>query len=496
MVLVSFSALDWAIFGAFALAILALGFSAKLRNSSVFQFLTAGRSLSLPAFVATLVTFWYGGILGVSESVSYFGLGTWFLIGVPYYVFALIYAFKLASRVRGADEITIPERLERKWGKGVGLTSALLIFFLAVPAAHVLMLGVLLQSFTGLESTTAILIATLVGGAFLYRGGLLADVRVGFLAFIMMYVGFAVMLIYCATHFSAASAVETLQSKGLMDFFGGKGSLVALTFFIIGAWTLVDPGFHQRVASGKDVATSKRGVLISVLFWALFDFLSIATAMYAVALASPSPTDGKMIYPAFANQVLPDGIKAIFFCGMVGTILSACVGYSLVSGATVGREIIGRIKGDINAEKVTQWTRIGIFASILLAAFLARQIDSVVSLWYSWGGCIIGALLIPTMLAYFGNAKVGSGWIVASMSGAFVVSFSWLVFGLQTKNPILNVAIISGSNGISIRSEAESIEATKGRIDIPLGTMIPALVVSGGAIAIGMIAGRRKKTDG
>src|ERR1044072_5679605 len=185
---IHFPTFDYVVVALFAAAIFALGFSAKLRNSSILQFLSAGRSLSLPAFVATLVTVWYGGILGIAESVSWFGIGTWLLFGVPYYVFALIYAQFFAKRVRGADQISIPERLALRWGNGAGVTGALILFCLAVPAAHSLMLGSLLQSVTGWDLHISVIAATLIGSLFLYKGGLLADVRVGMLAFVVMYV--------------------------------------------------------------------------------------------------------------------------------------------------------------------------------------------------------------------------------------------------------------------------------------------------------------------
>ncbi len=495
MARVTFQPADWFVFFLFGSGILALGFSAKLRDSSIFQFLTAGRSLSLPAFVATLVTVWYGGILGIGESVTYYGIGTWLLFGVPYYVFALLYAFVIARKVRQSDQITIPERIAATWGQTAGLTAAVLIFFLAVPAAHVLMIGTLLQAVTAIPLLPCVLIATLIGGAFLYKGGLLADVRVGFLAFILMYVGFASMLVFCLSHFDIAAVGRDLDGKQLLNWSGGKGMLVVVTYFILGAWTLVDPGFHQRVTSGKTPQTSRNGVLIAVGFWLLFDVLSIATALFAVSQSHPLPEDGKLLYPMFADQVLPPGLKAIFFCGMIGTILSALVGYTLVGGTTVGREIVGRLKGDIQSVEVTRWSRLAILLSCLLSAFLAINIHSVVSLWYSWGGCIIGALLTPVMLAYLGKTRIPPGVISASMAISFLVSLAWLVYGLQTKNEFLNVAVVTGEGGLSVRSEPEAGEPVKGRTDIPLGTMMPALVVSSAVVGIGVLF-RRRKTHG
>ncbi|MFY9235385.1 MAG: hypothetical protein WAO58_13110, partial [Fimbriimonadaceae bacterium] len=331
---ISLAPLDYGIIALFVAGILALGFSARIRESSVFQFIAAGRRLTLPVFVATLVSTWYGGILGISESVSYYGLGTWLLLGVPYYVFALLYAFFFARRVRGAEEISIPERLHARFGKAAGMLGAGLIFMLAVPAAHVLMLGILTRALTGWDWPISLGLGALVGCLFLYRGGLLADARVSMLAFVMMYVGFGAIVVYCLSTVPPAEVIAKAQ-PAQTTLTGGQGPLFILSFFLLGAWTLFDPGFHQRVASAESETASKKGVLISVVFWALFDILSITAAMYALHLLPPigdnaTSLDRLAIYPNFADQVLPAGLKAIFLCGIFGTVLSAMVGYTLV----------------------------------------------------------------------------------------------------------------------------------------------------------------------
>ena len=91
-------------------------------KSDAEDFILAGRSLTLPAFVATLVTMWYGGVLGVGEYSYDKGIVMWVVFGIPYYASALIFAFVLARRVnsdRGnstiADRLrsTIPRRRNR-----------------------------------------------------------------------------------------------------------------------------------------------------------------------------------------------------------------------------------------------------------------------------------------------------------------------------------------------------------------------------------------------
>ena len=58
----------------------------KKSNSDKNSFIFAGRKLTLPAFVATLVSTWYGGILEVGRFSYENGIVTWLIFGVFYYL--------------------------------------------------------------------------------------------------------------------------------------------------------------------------------------------------------------------------------------------------------------------------------------------------------------------------------------------------------------------------------------------------------------------------
>lgn len=464
------NAWDLAGIALFSAILAALGFSARLRESTVFQYLAAGRRLSLPAFVATLVSTWYGGILAIGESVASFGIGTWILLGLPYYVFGVIYALWIAPKVRAEDQISIPERLELRFGKGVALLGAVLLFLLAVPAAHVLMLGVLVSTTTSLQIVPAVLIAATLGTLFLWRGGLLADVRVAMLAFAMMYLGFAAIDIWCLAKYPPSAAFEALRDTTLWSWDGGQGPLFVASFFILGAWTLVDPGFHQRVASASSPFTARKGVLIGVAFWVIFDILTITAGLYAVTqipglLASEDPLVRLAAFPTLGKEILPPGLRALFYCGMLGTIVSAMVGYALISGATLGREIFARTRLQSTDEQVRRWTKAGVAVAFVVAILVGLSLRSVVNLWYSWAGASIGALLIPFLAAYAkpGFLKASNGTILVTTALSALLSLAWLVYGLRTGNPFLSVQV--------------------GEETLSVGTLLPGLAVS--AIILG-----------
>src|SRR5512141_1644625 len=96
---------DVAVIVLFFAAVLLVGFRSRLAKgrrggseqgspaSNTIDYLLAGRSLTTPVFVMTLVSTWYGGILGVGEFSYLYGVSNWVVQGVPYYFFALIFAF-------------------------------------------------------------------------------------------------------------------------------------------------------------------------------------------------------------------------------------------------------------------------------------------------------------------------------------------------------------------------------------------------------------------
>src|SRR5437867_6078417 len=139
----SHSLLDWALVLAYFGFLAAVRLRLLGRRVGALDYLVAGRRVTLPAFVATLVATWYGGILGVGEYSYRYGLSNWLVFGVPYYIGALVFAWVFSRRARKAALYTIPDLLELHYGRAPALFGALAVFITSAPAAYVLMLGTL-----------------------------------------------------------------------------------------------------------------------------------------------------------------------------------------------------------------------------------------------------------------------------------------------------------------------------------------------------------------
>lgn len=146
---VSLHLFDWLLILGYLLLLIWLGWRRGWVDQDEESYLLSGRRVTLPAFVASLVSTWYGGILGVGEYSYQFGISQWLILGAPYYLFSALFAVFLAGRIRKNRALTIPEAIGDRFGKTAGRLSAIPVFLLVNPAPYILMLAFLLQLLTG-----------------------------------------------------------------------------------------------------------------------------------------------------------------------------------------------------------------------------------------------------------------------------------------------------------------------------------------------------------
>jgi solute:Na+ symporter, SSS family len=433
---VHLAAADIALILAYFSVIVVVGFRATKRSdTSAAEFLLAGRTLTLPVFVATLVSTWYGGILGIGEFSYQYGLSNWIVFGMPYYVFALVFALFLAKRARATNLFTIPDKLFAAYDTKTSLLGAVLTFILVSPASLALMLGILIQLIFGVSLATGTIISTACTVAYLFTGGFRSDVAVNIVEFVVMFIGFAVVLPYAHSLYGGLAFLTSHLPPLHLTWHGGNSMQYIIVWFFIALWTLVDPSFHQRCYAAKDGATAQRGIIVSIGFWCLFDFLTSTAGLYARAIL-PNLKEPVLAYPMLAEAVLPPIAKGVFYIGMLATIMSTLSSYTFVAGATFGNDIMGRLKKfSTEAERehgIRQWTKVGIFLAGVFAVVLALTMPSVVELWYVIGTCIIPGLLVPVVASYFPGLKISARSAFTAMCAGFLGSTAWFIAGQAT----------------------------------------------------------------
>ena len=430
MVNVHLSDIDIAIILGYFAAVVFIGFrAARKKKPGADDFFLAGRTLTLPIFVATLVSTWYGGILGVGEYSYNYGISNWVVFGAPYYLFALFFALFLAKKIRATNLATIPDKLEQAYDRRTAIAGGILTFFLVTPAAYVLMLGILAQLIFGIDLTLCIIVTTFLTVVYLYNGGFRSDVWANVFEFVMMFLGFAFIVVYSYTKFGGWEFIRLHVPPNHLTWHGGNSLEFITVWFFIALWTLVDPAFHQRCYAAKDGQTAQRGILVSIIFWFIFDFMTSVAGLYARATLPPL-RQPMFSYPLLAEVALPSVAKGMFYIGMLATIMSTLSSLTLISGITVGKDIVGRWKNASNdSELVQRWTKYGLVISAFFSIALAISVPSVVRIWYTIGTCIIPGLLIPILSCYFKPLKISALYALGAMVNGCFISTASLISG-------------------------------------------------------------------
>ncbi len=399
--------------------------------SGAVDYIVAGRRLTLPAFTASLVTTWYGGILGVGEYTWQYGVSNWLVFGVPYYLYAALFAIFLARRARRSEMLTVPDLLEHHYGRPAALAGASVLFVMTAPAAYVLMLGVLVNFATGWPVWVGVVAGTLLSISYVFRGGLRAVVATDMVQFVLMFVGFLVLVPVCVAKFGGWSFLQSGLPEGHLKWDGGLGWQAIAVWYVIALSTLVEPAFYQRCYAAESESTARRGIFVAIGFWIVFDFLTTTAGLYARVLL-PDLANPVQAFPALAAHVLPSFWQGVFMVGMLATIMSTVDSYAFICSVTLGRDLIGRWRteaGEAIAEEqnlaVIRWS---LLATAVVAVVLALVSGSVIQLWKALGSVGTPVLLLPMVLAHFGY-RVSGQRVVWSMGFAGGVSVVWLVLG-------------------------------------------------------------------
>ncbi len=430
--MVTFHAADVAVILLFMIAAVTVGLLAQrnIKKHDSEGYLLAGRALTMPAFVATLVATWYGGILGVGEWSYGYGLSNWTVMGMPYYIFAIIYAIWLAPKVRDGGSVTIPDQLRKTFGERCGMIGAVLTFILVNPAPYVLITGVLFKLVFGWPMLPCLVVSALLSVVTIFKGGFLSDVRVNILQFIFMFAGFFVILPFAFHGHGGLMYLRTHLPALHLTWLGGNSVSYALVWFFIAMQTLVDPGFHQRCAAAKSPKVAQQGILVSVLFWILFDFMTTSAGLYSRAILGH--IDQPMYaYPLLAQKILPAGAKGAFFVGMFATVMSTVVSYTFMASVTFGRDLVWRARKQSNEQTAQTYTKWSIAVVSALAILLSWKVQSVINLWYLLGSVCIPGLLIPLMGSYWLKGQADHRWVAASMIAGSATAVVWLAWGVS-----------------------------------------------------------------
>lgn len=438
------STIDYGILLGYFVILFVIGYFVKRRIHGLNDYFLAGRRLTLPIFVATLVSTWYGGLLGVGEMSFSFGFVNWIVNGFFWYLVYLFFAFFLANRIRKTKLYTIPDQLERFYDKKSRFLGAIFNFIMVSPAPYILSLGIIFNFLFGLELWITILFIALVMIFYTIRGGFVGVIYTDIIQFILMMIGVAMIIpiavqTYGGFDFLTSALSNPDLALGYIDttrhltLTSTQTTQWIIIWGFIAFWTLADPGFYQRCYAAKDDKIPKKGILVSIGFWLLFDICTTFTGIYAVAASQAGLLEVESAltsYLSIAGALLPVGLLGLFLTGLIATVMSTADSFTFLGAMNISHDLYKNIfKKDATEKQVIRATKIGIVITVGFAIVLSLYFDSIVDMWYYIGTIGISAMIIPILVGFFYKGKKSPLAAFLSMIAGSSTSLIWVIHG-------------------------------------------------------------------
>jgi len=416
--------IDILIIIAYFMGVIGIGIFTSRYAKNMESFLLMGRKLTLPLFVGTLVSTWYGGITGVGEISYSSGLYNWLTQGIFWYLSYLVFALFLAARLQKSKAFTLPDQLDFFYGKTARKIGLVFNFFNVVPIAYVISLGVMIQAIFHLPLPISIIIGGLFSMTYTLLGGFAADVYTDFIQFVVMCIGVSLLIFFSFFKLGGWEYLTTHVPPSHLTLSGGMPFSEILIWGFIAMTTLVDPNFYQRCYAAEKPEVAKKGILLSIIFWMLFDICTTFAGIYARARFSD--IDPKFAYLHLADEVLPPVFKGIYIAAMLATIMSTVDSYFFVAATTISRDLYQKVFRPNASEKQIVWiTRCAnVFTGLLTIVMALGLYQSIKTIWKLFGSISGAGLLVPLMIGFwYSGPKKHSAGVAAMVFGLLTAAF-------------------------------------------------------------------------
>ena len=384
------------------------------------DYLFASRKITLPSFIATIVTTWYGGILEIGRFSYENGVVTWIIFGLYYYIAAIIYAIFIGPKLYSNNINSIPEYFRKYYGDSIGRLISIIIIFISSPAPYIMILSTILIHIFSFDLHLSIILSILFSTFYLYFGGFKSIIRTDKIQFILMYVGFIIILIKLYTDFGGISFLINNAPQGHLELSNKLPLGYLISWLFISMITFIDPNIFHRVYSAKNRKILSKGILFSIVFWIIFDFLTISTGLYASAIIKSNDITSSP-YLMLSDMVLPLYLQVFFIISLLSIVMSTIDSFTFTSAITIGNEIKNKKSMKFN-------TRIGLLITSIIAVVICISFNKVIDIWYVFGSIGASSLLIPLIKIIFNtDYKINYPTMTLIMPAA--IASIWIYLG-------------------------------------------------------------------
>lgn len=378
---------------------------------------------------------WIG--FGMSQIYMYGATALW-ILNIPWFILCIIVIF-IVPLVRRIPAVSVPEAIEKRFGKPARLLVAVfsIFVFIAWTQAELFMGGKLIAPFMGLPqwACMAALIAPVLIYMFLsgFRVIIITDqIQFALMAvFMIVLAGAAVM---GASQASSGNIIEALRQAAPPT--SGPGSMFNLWFLgwlfpivlLVGylpGW-LLEQDLALRIQAAPNTREARKGAIWGFFLISTF-VLALPTVVAACALVVFPPVNGAApdtigsdalgIVSAFIAK-MPFALAVFMFLGIVACQMSTVDTFANVAALALGYDIIDPILRKKSAQgearlRASKWTT---FFILLVSLGCALINDSLQDVYYISSGVLSASVAVPAIFIYW-KRTTSTAVCLASVAG-------------------------------------------------------------------------------
>ena len=400
--------IDYIIISLYLLGMVGVGLWFAKKHSDFEDFFLAGRSLTTPLLITTLISTYYGidVLFGDSQLGFTNGVVAWFAYARPTYAFFLIAAFLLAHRLREEDFKSLPDILDKYYGKKTRYVGAVTSFIYSLPALSLYGFGMLGEVILGWEPIMGMLVLGGIALIYTITGGFWAVALTDSIQFVLMCVILAMAFPFAMNLIGGFDKMIEVLEPSYFDTMGDMSIWLIIIYASTGLSILVEPTFYQRIFAAKSYKNVRNALVIGIFIWGSYDWIITILAMAAkvAVIQGTLPVDVAPDAALLTIMVaaLPAGALGLFLAGVLATEMSTLDSYCLVAGGNVAYDIYKpAFKPSATDQELIKTTRQGILFSWVLGFAMAISFDQMLGLWVFMASILISSVLAPILLGMY-----------------------------------------------------------------------------------------------
>jgi SSS family solute:Na+ symporter/sodium/proline symporter len=423
------------------LFIFGLRIAKKLKNKE--DFLVAGRSLTAPVLVGTLLATWMGSgdIFSVSDLSYNHGFSS--LIGSSGGWIGIIIVFFIAGRVRRFGQFTVPDILEARYNKWARILATIttIIAYVTIVSYQFRGGGWVLNIITEgkIQEQHAMALVAVFVITYTLLAGMLSVAYLDVLNGILMITAIFISVPFLIHHVGGMDYIMANVTQRSHPILGNMTMLQAMGYFVPTLLLALGNGnMYQRFFSAKNENEAKKSVIgwvIGVILLGIaLQSLAVVGSSYFKGLEAKEA--GKIII-LVAHKGVPVAVGCALIAAVVAIIISTANSFLLVPATNVVRDIYQRfINPDLPDKKMILLSRMVVIVlgiiSFSLISFFPRILDAAYAAY-----TVYGAGITPALIAVFFWKRATASGGVLSILGGLSVTIIWEVLNkIQGYHPL------------------------------------------------------------